>query len=78
MASVKCLESGDGCILLKRSNEKLEWVCNLSNQTIQSFYLQPGNYVATWRCKSLKGSIYTIEKKFTVNSDVQTNVEFYK
>lgn len=78
MLQVKCLEAGDGCILLKRGNEKLEWVCNLSNQTIQTYYLQPGSYVATWRSKSLKGSIYTIEKKFVVNSDVQTNVEFYK
>ena len=41
-------------------------------------YLQPGNYIATWRAKTLKGSIYTIEKKFTINSDMQTIVEFYR
>lgn len=78
MLQVKSLESGDGCILLKKADERLEWVCNLSSQTIQNFYLQPGNYVATWRAKTLKGSIYTVEKKFTINSDVQTNVEFYR
>jgi Ca-activated chloride channel homolog len=78
MLQVKCLEAGDGCILLKRGNQKLEWVCNLGTQTVQSYFLQPGNYVATWRARSLKGSIYTIEKKFTVNSDVQTTVEFYR
>jgi Ca-activated chloride channel family protein len=74
---VKCLEAGDGSILLNR-NGRLEWVCNLSTQTQQTFYLQPGNYVGTWRAKSLRGSIYTIEKKFTVSSDTQTTVEFYK
>lgn len=74
---VKCLESGDGCILLKR-NDKLEWVCNLSAQTLQTYYLQPGNYVSTWRAKTLKGSIYTVEKKFTITSDSQTIVEFYR
>jgi Ca-activated chloride channel family protein len=74
---IKCLEAGDGCILVNR-NEKLEWVCNLSAQTLQTYYLQPGNYVTTWRAKTLKGSIYTIEKKFTITSDSQTIVEFYR
>ena len=74
---VKSLESGDGAILLKRDN-RLEWVCNLTNQTIQTFYLQPGDYVATWRAKALRGSIYTVEKKFTITSNNQTFVEFYK
>lgn len=74
---VRCLESGDGCIMVKRGG-KLEWVCNLNTETLQTFYLQPGNYVAAWRAKSLKGSIYTIEKKFTMTSDNQTTVEFYK
>jgi Ca-activated chloride channel family protein len=74
---VKCLESGDGCILLKR-NDKLEWVCNLNTQTLQTYYLQPGNYISTWRAKTLKGSIYTVEKKFTITSDSQTTIEFYR
>lgn len=74
---IKCLEAGDGCILIKR-NGKLEWVCNLSGETIQTYHLQPGEYVATWRAKALKGSIYTVEKKFTVSSDNQTIVEFFR
>jgi len=74
---VKCLEAGDGSILLKR-NGRLEWVCNLSTQTIQTYYLQPGNYVGTWRAKTLRGSIYTVEKKFTITSDNQTIIEFFK
>lgn len=74
---VKCLEAGDGCILVKRNN-KQEWVCNLNAQTMQTYHLQPGNYVATWRARALRGSIYTIEKNFTILSDVQTVVEFYR
>lgn len=74
---VKCLEAGDGSILLRR-NGRLEWVCNLTGQTQQTYYLQPGSYVAAWRAKSLHGSIYTIEKKFTITSDNQTVIEFYK
>jgi Ca-activated chloride channel family protein len=74
---VKCLEAGDGSILLNR-NGRLEWVCNLSTQTQQTFHLQPGNYVGVWRAKTLRGSIYTVEKKFTIASDNQTTIEFYK
>lgn len=77
MLNIRCLEAGDGCILIRR-NGKLEWVCNLSTATLQTYYLQPGDYVAAWRAKSLKGSIYTIEKKFSISSDNQTTVEFYK
>jgi Ca-activated chloride channel family protein len=74
---VRCLEAGDGSILTKRSG-KLEWVCNLSALTQQTFNLQPGSYVAVWRAKSLRGSIYTVEKKFIIASDMLTNVEFFK
>jgi Ca-activated chloride channel family protein len=74
---VKCLEAGDGSILVNRGG-RLEWVCNLTTQTIQTFHLQPGNYVGTWRAKALRGSIYTVEKKFTIRSDNQTTIEFYK
>lgn len=77
MLTVKALESGDGCIMQK-VNGRNEWVCNLNNQTIQNFYLQPGSYVAVWRSKSLKGSIYTIEKTFTITSDMLQVIEFYR
>lgn len=77
MLQVKSLEAGDGCILLKKV-DKLEWVCNLSAQTIQTFYLQPGNYVVTWRARALKGSIYTVERNFSITSDNQTIVELFK
>lgn len=76
LLTVKALDNGDGCIL--KDTKKLEWVCNLNTTTSQTYYLQPGNYRIEWRAKSLKGSIYTIEKKFTVKSDVETKVELYR
>ena len=75
--TIRCLEAGDGAILVKRGG-KLEWVCNLSSQTVQTYNLQPGEYVTVWRAKTLRGSIYTIEKKFSIRSDNQTVVEFFK
>lgn len=77
LLSVKSLESGDGCIMQEKNN-KVEWVCNLSTATQQSFHLQPGNYRIEWRSKSLRGSIYTIEKKFSIRSDQETKVDLYK
>ena len=76
MLTVKALDNGDGCIL--KDTKKLEWVCNLNSTTLQVYYLQPGNYKIEWRSKALKGSIYTIEKKFTISSDMETKVELYK
>lgn len=76
LLTVKALDNGDGCIL--KDTKKLEWVCNLNTTTSQVYYLQPGNYRIEWRSKSLKGSIYTIEKKFTIKSDVETKVELYR
>jgi len=76
MLTVKSLDNGDGCIL--KDTKQLEWVCNLNSTTSQVYYLQPGNYRIEWRSKTLKGSIYTIEKKFTVRSDVEVKVELYK
>ncbi|MES2513733.1 MAG: VWA domain-containing protein [Bacteroidota bacterium] len=76
MLTVKALDNGDGSIY--KDTKKLEWVCNLNNTTSQVYYLQPGNYRIEWRAKSLKGSIYTIEKRFTVRSDVEVKVELYK
>lgn len=77
MLSIKSLESGDGCIMQEK-NGKVEWVVNLGVSTMQTYYLQPGNYRMEWRSKSLKGSIYTIEKKFTIRSDQETKVDLYK
>lgn len=77
MLEVKALEAGDGCILMKKDG-KLDRVTNLAPITKQTFYLQPGNYQIEWRSKTLKGSIYTLEKKFSVKPDQTTTVELYK
>lgn len=74
---VKSIEAGVGGIFMMR-NGKMELVANLSAATQQTFYLQPGDYTIEWRSKNLKGSIYTIEKRFAVTSDQQTIVELYK
>lgn len=76
LLTVRSLEAGDGCIMI--DGKKLEWVCNLSGTTVQTFYLQPGRYRIEWRSRTLKGSIYTIEKRFTITPDMETKVELYK
>ncbi|MBL7917369.1 MAG: hypothetical protein JNM96_03165, partial [Bacteroidia bacterium] len=78
MLQVKAIEAGDGNIMLIKPDGRYERVTNLSTATQQTFYLQPGKYVIEWRSKSLKGSIYTIEKKFTMLPDQITVVELYK
>jgi len=75
---ITSVEYGDGCILVEKGKE-LVWVCNLSgNKTRQEFSLQPGVYHVTFRGKSLKQSIYTVEKKFTIKPNEQTMVELYR
>jgi len=75
---ITSVEYGDGCILVEKGKE-LVWVCNLSgNKTRQEFSLQPGVYRVTFRGKSLKQSIYTVEKNFTIKANEQTNVELYR
>src|ERR1700756_169241 len=69
-------EAGDGCILQETKTGELIWVCNLqTNKSRQDFNLQPGNYRVTYRSKSLKQSIYTIEKSFTIKSNQLISVD---
>ncbi len=74
--TVKTKESGDGCILLEEKGE-LKWVCNLENKNVQQYNLQPGNYRVTFRTKSLKQTIYTIEKKFSIVSNETAEVNLF-
>ncbi|MBK6834876.1 MAG: VWA domain-containing protein [Bacteroidetes bacterium] len=77
MLKLKCKEAGDGCIM-QEVKGVLKWVCNIDSKTDQTFYLQPGDYRITYRSKTLKQSIYTIEKKFTVVSNEIVNVDLFK
>lgn len=77
-ARINSPDYGDGCILQALGKE-LVWVCNLSSsKTKQDFNLQPGNYVVTFRSKTLKQSIYTIEKKFAVKSNQLVTVDLFR
>lgn len=76
MLRVQTAEAGSGCIL-QEINGDLKWVCNIAEATGQQiYYLQPGKYRIEWRAQSLKQSIYTIEKRFSVESNklIQVNL----
>lgn len=62
---IQSLEAGDGSILVKKEHQ-LEWVANLSKETQQTFYLLPGKYVVVWRAKSMRSSIYTLQKEIEI------------
>ncbi|MBN2728499.1 MAG: VWA domain-containing protein [Bacteroidales bacterium] len=65
---------GYGSLFVKRDN-KLEWFVNmLGTGTQETYMLQPGNYVAVYRSKFQKKSMYTMETSFTVESGAITRV----
>lgn len=63
---IQSLEAGDGSIFLVNENNPLEWICNLSISTEQTYNLLPANYKIVWRPKSMRSSIYTIQKEIEV------------
>lgn len=68
---------GYGSIYLEENN-KLVWVCNLNNYlTQETIVLQPGKYRLEFRPKNAKESIYTIEKRFKIESGISTPVKLY-
>ena len=70
-------EVGSGSIYVEEHGD-MHWVCNLdNNQTIQNFYLQPGNYRVEFRARSRKESAYTLEKKFMIITDKSVTVNLY-
>ncbi len=59
---------GPASIYLEDKN-KLVWVDNLNgNSTQENIILQPGKYRVIYRSQFVKETIYTVEKKFTVES----------
>ncbi len=68
---------GYGSVYVEENN-KLVWVCNLNNfLTQETIVLQPGKYRVEFRPKNAKESIYTIEKRFKIESGISTPVKLY-
>jgi Ca-activated chloride channel homolog len=68
---------GPGSLYVEENN-KLVWVCNLSGTlTQETIILQPGKYRIEYRPKNAKESIYTIEKRFKIESGISTAVKLY-
>ncbi len=75
--TIQSLEAGDGSIFLDVKNQSLKWVANLSKETQQKFYLLPGKYKIVWRAKSMRASIYTIEKDIEIKSHQSYLIKLY-
>lgn len=68
---------GPGSLFLEENN-KLVWVCNLNSTLVQeSIALQPGKYRIEYRPKNAKEAIYTIEKRFKIESGMSTPIKLY-
>ncbi len=68
---------GPGSLFLEENN-KLIWVCNLNSSLVQeTINLQPGKYRVEYRPKNAKESIYTIEKRFKIDSGMSTAIRLY-
>ncbi|MBI2271294.1 MAG: hypothetical protein HYU69_13200 [Bacteroidetes bacterium] len=77
MAVITKPSEGPGSLYLEEKN-KLTWVCNMMNSGLQeNIVLQPGNYRAEWRSKNSKESIYTVERRFKVESGATVTVKLY-
>lgn len=74
---IQCLEPGDGSLFLQKDNQTLEWVANLSKATQQTFYLLPGKYKIIWRAKSMRSSIYTIQKDVEIKPHQSYLIKMY-
>ncbi|MGE0569464.1 MAG: hypothetical protein AB7O73_16105, partial [Bacteroidia bacterium] len=77
MLSLNKGSEGKGSIYVEEKN-KLVWVYNLKDKTIQeNIVLQPGNYRVEFRPQSAKESIYTVEKRFKIESGSNSAVKLY-
>jgi Ca-activated chloride channel family protein len=68
---------GPGSLYVEENN-KMVWVCNLNSNLIQeTIVLQPGKYRVEFRPKNAKESIYTVEKRFKIESGISTPIKLY-
>lgn len=77
MVSINKPSDGPGSIYLEEKN-KLTWVCNLKNGPLQeNIVLQPGYYRVEFRPAASRESIYTVERRFKVESGSTAQVKLY-
>ncbi len=70
--------NGYGGLFLEKDN-KLELIYNLrENEQQESLILLPGNYRVVFRAKFVNKSLYTIEKKFKVESGATVRINLYQ
>lgn len=74
---IQSLEAGNGSIFLVKPDGKLEWVANLTSDTQQTFYLLPFKYLIVWRAKSMRSSIYTIQKEVEIKPHQSYLIKLY-
>jgi len=75
--SISKPSEGPGSLFLEENN-KLVWVCNLNSTLVQeTINLQPGKYRIEYRPKNAKEAIYTIERRFKIESGMSTPVKLY-
>ncbi|NOZ45826.1 MAG: VWA domain-containing protein [Chlorobi bacterium] len=68
---------GYGALFVEKDN-KLERVYNLNpNKMQESIVLQPGNYTVVFRSRNSKEIIYSIQRKFRINSGSSIPVKLY-
>ena len=70
--------NGYGSVFQEKDN-KLELIYNLrENDQQESLILLPGSYRVIFRAKFVNKSIYTIEKKFKVESGITNRINLYQ
>jgi Ca-activated chloride channel family protein len=77
IATIAKPSEGPGSLYVEENNV-LVWIANLNTSlTQETFILQPGKYRVEYRPKSAKESIYTVEKRFKIDSGISTPVKLY-
>lgn len=66
-----------GVYVQNKNNWDLVVNLDPTNSGNESFNLQPGNYLATYRPKNAKDVRYSVEKKFTIKSGGAEHIKFY-
>ena len=77
MVSIFKPSEGTGQLFLEEKN-KLVWVSNLTtSQLNENIVLQPGNYRIIFRTKAAHETIYTVERRFKIESGGAITIKLY-